>query len=137
MKGKLGLKRTLELGKPRVPEVLVRQYGLVGWDSPVYSQTLIQNAYAPVSFRVVELVAFVLEDRSLGQDGKAVGEALGNEELPVVVLREFHRDVLPISGAAFADVHCDIQHGAAHTPHQLALGEGRALEVKASHHPVA
>lgn len=65
MKVKLDLKRTLKLGKPRVPEVLVRQYGLVGRDSPVDSQTLIQNAYAPVSFRVVELVALVLEDRGL------------------------------------------------------------------------
>ena len=137
MKVKLDLKRTLKLGKPRVPEVLVGQYGLVSRDSPVDSQTLVQNAYAPVSLRVVELVALVLEDRGLGQDGKAVGEALGNEKLPVVILRELHRDVLPVGRAAFADVHCDIQHGAAHTPHQLALGEGRALKVQATHHAVA
>lgn len=136
MKVKLDLERTLELSKPRVLKVLVGQYGLVGRDSPVDSQTLIQNAYATVSFRVVELVAFVLEDRGLGQDGEAVGEALGNEELPVVFLRELHRDVLPVGRAAFADVHSDIQHGAAHTPHQLALGEGRALEVQAAHYPV-
>ena len=132
----LPLKRTLEFGKPRVPEVLVGQYGIVGRDSPVDSQALIQNAYAPVSFRVVELVAFVLEDSSLGQDGKAVGEALGNEELSMVVLRELHRDVLPVGVAAFADVHCNIQHGPTHTPHQLALGEGRTLEVQAAHNAV-
>ena len=136
MKVKLDLERTLEFGKPRVPEVLVGQHGFVGRDSPVDSQTLIQNAYASVSFRVVELVALVLEDRSLGQDGKAMGEALGNEELAMVVLRELHRDVLPVGRAAFADVHCDVEHGAAHTPHQLALGEGRTLEVQAAHHPV-
>ena len=86
---------------------------------------------------MVELVAFVLEDRGLAKDGKAVGEAARDEELPVVFLREFNGDVLPVSGAAFAYVHCDVEHCPAHTPHQLALGEGRALEVEATHHAVA
>ena len=101
MKGKLDLKRTLELGKPRVPEVLVRQYGLVGGDSPVDSEALVQNAYAPVGFGMVELVTFVLEDGALAQHCEAVRKAFGDEELPVVVFRQFHRDMLPVSGAAF------------------------------------
>lgn len=133
----LPLERTLELGKPRVPEVLVGQYGLVGRDSPVDSQAFIQNRNATIRLWVVELIAFVLEDRGLGQDGKAVGKALGNEELPVVVLRELHRDVLPVGRAAFANVHRHIQHGPAHAPHEFALGEGRALEVQAAHNAVA
>lgn len=101
MKGKLAIKRTLELCKPRVPEVLVRQYGLVCGDSPVDSEALVQNAYATVGFGVVELVTFVLEDGALAQDSEAVREAFGDEELPVVVFRKFHRDALSVSGAAF------------------------------------
>ena len=101
MKGKLDLKRTLELAEPRVLEVLVGQNGLRGGDSPVDSEALVQNAYATVSFRVVELVTFVLEDGALAQDSKAVRKAFGDEELPVVVFRQFHRDALSVSGAAF------------------------------------
>lgn len=101
MKGKLALKRTLELAEPRVLEVLVRQYGLVGGDSPVDSEALVQNAYATVGFGMVELVAFVLEDGALAQHCEAVREAFGDEELPVVVFRELHRDALSVSGAAF------------------------------------
>ena len=133
MKGKLALKRTLELGKPRVLEVLVRQYGLVGGDSPVDSQALVEDADAAVGFRVVELVAFVLEDGALAQDSEAVRKAFGDKELPVVVFRELHRDALSVSGAAAAYVHCHIQNGAAYAPHQLALGEGRALEPTFPH----
>lgn len=97
MKGKLDLKRTLELAEPRVPEVLVRQYGLVGGDSPVDSEALVQNAYAAVGFRVVELVTFVLEDGALAQYCEAVCKAFGNEELPVVVFRQLHRDALSVT----------------------------------------
>ena len=137
MKVKLDLKRTLKLSKSRVPEVLLRQYGLIGRDSPVDSQAFVQNAYPSIRLRVVELVAFVLENRDLAKDGEAVGEAARDEELPVVFLRELYGDVLPVGRAAFAYVHCDVEHRTAHTPHQLALGEGRALEVQASHHAVA
>ena len=101
MKGKLDLKRTLELGKPRVLEVFVRQYGLVGGDSPVDSEALVQNAYATVGFGMVELVAFVLEDGALAQYCEAVRKAFGDEELPVIVFRQLHRDALSVSGAAF------------------------------------
>ena len=101
MKGKLDLKRTLKLCKPRVPEVLVRQYGLVGGDSPVDSEALVQNAYAAVGFGMVELVTFVLEDGALAQYSEAVRKAFGDEELPVVVFRQLHRDALSVSGATF------------------------------------
>ena len=101
MKGKLDLKRTLELAEPRVLEVLVRQYGLVGGDSPVDSQALVQNAYATVGFGMVELVTFVLEDGALAQYSEAVRKAFGDEELPVIVFRQLHRDALSVSGAAF------------------------------------
>ena len=136
MKGKLALKRTLELAEPRVLEVLVRQYGLVGGDSPVDSEALVQNAYAAVGFGVVEFVTFVLEDGALAQYCEAVRKAFGDEELPVVVFRQFHRYVPAECGTAAAYVHCHIQNGSAYAPHEFALGEGRALEVQAAHHAV-
>ena len=101
MKGKLDLKRTLELAEPRVPEVLVRQYGLVGGDSPVDAETLVEDADASVGFGMVELVTFVLEDGALAQYCEAVRKAFGDEELPVIVFRQLHRDALSVSGAAF------------------------------------
>ena len=94
MKVKLDLKRTLKLGKPRVPEVLVGQYGLVGWDSPVDSQAFIQNRNAAIRLWVVELIALVLEDGRFGEDGKAMGETSGNKELAMVIFGQCHCDML-------------------------------------------
>lgn len=101
MKGKLALKRTLELAEPRVLKVLVRQYGLVGGDSPVDSQTLVEDADAPVGFGMVELVTFVLEDGALAQYSEAVRKAFGDEELPVVVFAQLDCYVPAECGAAF------------------------------------
>lgn len=117
--------------------ILLAQYRLVRRYPPVDAQTLVQDADAPVRFRMVEVVALVLEHRRLAQHGKAVSKALRNEELPVVVFRQLHRHVLPVRGAALADVHRYVQHRPLHAPHQLALRVRRPLEVQPAHHAVA
>ena len=117
--------------------VLLAENGALGRYAPVNAQALVKDADAPVRFRVIELVALVLEHRRLAQHGETVGEALRDEELPVVVLRQFYGHVLPVSGRAFPDVNGHVQHLAFDAPHQLGLRERRTLEVQPPHHAVA
>lgn len=116
--------------------VFVAQEGLVGGDAPVDAEGLVQYADASVCLWGVEVVAFVLEDGCLAEDGKAVGEAFGHEELPVVVFGEFDCHVLTVGGAAFADIDRHIEDSAFDASDEFALGVGRPLEVEPAHHSV-
>ena len=69
----------------------------------------------------------------VAEDGEAVGEALGDEELAVVVLGEFHGNMLSVGGTALADVDRNIEYGTTYAAHEFALGERRTLEVESSH----
>lgn len=117
--------------------ILLAQYRLVRRYPPVDAQAFVQDADAPVRFRMVEVVALVLEHRRLAQYRKPMREALRDEELPVVVFRQLHRHVLPVRGAALADIHRHIQHRPLHATHQFALRVRRPLEVQPAHHAVA
>ena len=117
--------------------VLFAKYCLGGGDSPVDVQGVVQDGDSSVRFGVIELVALVLEDGFLRQDGKTVGESFWNEELQMVFLRQFHCHMPPVGGAVLADVYGDIQYGSSDTAYQFALGEGWLLEVQPSHDPVA
>ena len=75
--------RALEIREHAVARVLLGKDGLVRGYAPVNAQTSIQDADAVVCLGMVELVALVLEDGRFAQHGKAVGKALGNEELAV------------------------------------------------------
>ena len=130
-------KRTLEVLQQRVPRVLLAQNGVVGRYAPVDAQAAVKDADPAVGLGVIEVVALVLEHGRLAQHGKAVGEALRDEELAVVVLRQLHGHVLAVGRASLADVHRHVEHRAAHAAHQLALGVGRTLEVQAAHHAIA
>ena len=66
------------------------------WDLPVDAEGLVQDGDAAIGFGMIELVALILEDCCLAEYGKAVGKALGYEELPVIVLSQFDCDVLPV-----------------------------------------
>ena len=116
--------------------VLVAQDGVLRWDAPVDTERTVQNADAAVGFRMVEVVALVLEHSRLAQYREAVREAAWDEELPMVVFRQFNCHVLPVGEASPADVHGHVQHPAAHAAHQFALSDWRRLEMKAAHHPV-
>ena len=117
--------------------ILPAQYRLVRRDAPVNAQTFVQNADASVRFRMIEVVTLVLEHRRFAQHRKTMSEALRDEELPVIVLRQLHGHVLPVRGATLADIHRHVQYRTLHTPHQLALRVRRSLEVQAAHHAIA
>ena len=131
------VKRTLEVLQQRMLSVLVAQDGMLRGDAPVDAEAGVQDADAAIGFRMVEVVALVLEHSRLAQYREAVREAARDEELAMVVLAQFDGHVLPVGGAAAPDVHRNVKHPAANAAHQLALRERRSLKMKAAHHPVA
>ena len=117
--------------------ILLTQYRLLRRYAPVDAQALVQDADAPVRFRMVEVVALVLEHRRLAQHRKSMRKTLRDEELPVIVLRQLHGHMLPVRRAALADIHSHIQYRSFHAAHQLALRVRWPLEVQATHHAIA
>ena len=126
----------LEIGERTVARVLVGQDGLVHGNAPVDAQAIVQDADAGICLGVVELVALVLEHGRLAEHGKAVGKALGDEELAVVLCGKFHGHMLAIGGRPLADVHGHVENPTAYTSYKFRLRVGRALEVQASHHAI-
>ncbi len=82
------------------------------------------------------VIAFVLEDGDVAEDGKAVGEASGDKELAMVVFGELNCYVLAVGWGAFANVDGYVKHCAFDATDELGLGEGWALEVEATHYAV-
>ena len=105
-------------------------------DSPVDAEALVCYGDTVVCFRMVELIALILEDGSLTQYGETVSEAFRNEELTMILFCEFDGDVLPVSGRPFSDVDGYVEDGSPNASNELALREGWALEVQSSHHPI-
>ena len=62
-------------------QIFLAEYRLFYRYAPVNAKTFILDVDAAISFRVIELVALVLEDGGLWKYGKAMGEASWNEEL--------------------------------------------------------
>ena len=83
--------------------------------------------------RGVVVGGFVQEVGGVRHDDKAVGKALRNPHLLVVVFGQFYTDPLAKGGGAFADVHGHIKYGAVHHAHQFALGLLQ-LVVQATQH---
>ena len=54
---------------------------MLRWNSPVDTQRVIENADTSIYLRMVELITLILEHCCFGEDGKAVGETLWDEEL--------------------------------------------------------
>ena len=54
---------------------------MIGWNLPIYAKAVVQDADTTIGFWVIEVITLILEDGSLGEDGKAVGKALRDEEL--------------------------------------------------------
>ena len=116
--------------------VLVAEEGTGGGDAPVDAEAVVEDADACVGLGMVELIALVLEDGNVAEDGEAVGEALGDEELAVVVLGELYGDMTAVGGTALADVDSDIEDGTPDTADKLGLGEGGTLEMQTPHDAV-
>ena len=120
-----------------MPPVLLRQYRPVGGDAPVDGEVGVVPGDGALRLRGVEAVALVLEDHLVAQHAEPVGETPRDEELTVVVARQFHGHVPPEGRRASPDVHRHVQHGALYHTQQFCLREGWLLEMKTPDDPVA
>ena len=109
--------------------IFLAEDGFFCGDLPVNAEAFVCDGDAPVCFRMVEFVAFILENGSLAQHSKAMGESFWNEELPVIIFCEFYSDVFAVGGRAFAEVDGNVEDSAFYAPNQLALCVWWALEV--------
>ena len=64
-----------------VLQVFLTEYRLLHWYAPVDAKRLVLDIDAAISFGMIELIAFVLEDGSFGENGKAMGKTTRDEEL--------------------------------------------------------
>ena len=62
-------------------QIFLAEYRLFYRYAPVNTKTLILDVDSTIIFRMIELIAFVLEDGGLGENGKTMGEATRDEEL--------------------------------------------------------
>ena len=104
--------------------------------APINAKRLVLDIDAAISLRMIELVAFVLEDGSLGENGETMSEATRDKKLTMIVFCQFYCYMLAECRRAFADVNGNIKHCALDAAHQLALGIWHALIVKTTHHTV-
>ena len=65
-----------------------------------------------------------------------MGESPGHKKLKMILFTQLHREVLPISRRILTDIDCNVQNPTFYNPHQLGLGEGVFLEMKAAENPV-
>ena len=59
---------------------------MIGWDLPIDTEGVVEDADASIGFWMIEVITLVLEDGGLGEDGEAVSKTLRNEELTMIVL---------------------------------------------------
>lgn len=77
-------------------KVLFREDGLGLVYLPVDAEGWILYRNAAVSFGMVVVVTFILEDSYITENSKAMGEASGDKELAMVVLSQFYSYMLAI-----------------------------------------
>lgn len=103
--------------------VFVGEEGLGGIETPVDGEGGVDDRDAAVGLGMVVVVTLILEHGDVGEHREAVCETSGDEELPVIVLRQLHCHMLAIGWRALADVDRHIEHRALHAAHQLRLRE--------------
>lgn len=72
-----------------VSRILLAQDGLFLRYAPFDIKQIVQYRDATISLWSLEDVTFVLKHRRLAQYGKAVNESLEDEEIPVIIFRQF------------------------------------------------
>ena len=86
-------------------QIFLTEYRLFHRYAPVNAKTFILDVDAAICFRVIELVALVLEDSGLGENGKAVSKAPRNKELTMIIFCQFYCYMLAECRRAFTDVN--------------------------------
>ena len=90
--------------------VFVGKDGLFEGYFPINAERWIHDGDASVCFRMVVVVALILEHCCIAQNCETMGEASWNEELAVVVFGQEAGYVLAVCGGTFADVYGNIEN---------------------------
>ena len=122
--------------KTSMLQVLFAEYCLLHRYAPVNAKGFILDIYAAISLGMIELVALILEDGSLGENGEAMGKTPRNKELTMIVFRQFYCYMLSECWRTLANVNCNIKHCAFNAAHEFALSIGHALIVQTAHHAI-
>lgn len=110
--------------------VFFRQNSHVASDAPSDVQVEIVLGQGAVTIGGVEAAAFVADFFLVYQGDKAVGEALGDEELPAIFKTLFNTKRLPKGRAAPAQVNGAIDKPTPRITHQFRLSLRRILEMQ-------
>ena len=78
----------------------------------------------PSAWGSIIVVTFVLEHGRGAEHREPVGETARNEELTVILGRQFHRHMAAVGGRTLADIDCHIEHTPHHAAHKFCLCEG-------------
>ena len=76
--------------------IFLREVGMFGWDLPINAKAIIKDRDAAICLWMIELITLVLEHRCLREDGEAMGKALWDEELAMIVFCQLYSHVLAI-----------------------------------------
>ena len=117
--------------------VFLREISMLCRNLPINTEGIIEDTDASIGLWMIEVITLVLEDGGLGEDGEAVGKALRDEELAMIIFCQLYSHVLAISRGTLADIYSYIKHSTFYATYQLALGIRWALEVQASHYAIA
>lgn len=79
-----------EAGEEGVADILVGEESAGGVYLPVDAEGFVCYGDTPIGFRMIVIVALVLEDCHVAQHCEAVGKSSGHEELEVIILAEFY-----------------------------------------------
>ena len=110
---------------------------MLGWDLPIDTEGVVEDADASIGFWMIEVITLVLEDGGLGEDGEAVSKTLRDKELDMIVFCQLYRYMLAIRWRSLTDIYCYIKYSTLYAAYKLALGIRWALEVQASHDAIA
>ena len=58
---------------------------MLGWDFPINTEGIIEDADTSICLWVIEVITFVLEDCCFLEDCETMSKALWNEELDMIV----------------------------------------------------
>ena len=117
-------------------QILLAEYRLLHRYAPINAKRLVLDIDAAIGLRMIELVALVLEDGGLGENGKTMSKATRDKKLTMIVFCQFYCYMLAECRGAFADVNGYIEDSAFYATHEFALGIWHALIMKTSHHAV-
>ena len=129
-------KRRIEISKKTVLQIFFGKDSFRWINLPVDAESFVDDENSAVSFRMVVVVALVLEDGYVAEDGEAVCKTSRDEELTVVVFCQLDSHVVAVCWRAFTDIDGYVEDCSFDAAYQFCLSERRTLEMEASHYTV-